>query len=66
MGPSWIHLLAVGVVALVLFGGKGRISSTMGDLAKGITAFRKGLKDDTNSKEELVNVTPKKDETPSS
>ena len=41
-GP--IHWLIVGVVALVLFGGRGRISGIMGDTAKGIRAFREGLK----------------------
>jgi sec-independent protein translocase protein TatA len=34
------------VLVLVLFGGRGKISSVMGDLAKGITSFRKGLKDE--------------------
>ena len=43
VGP-W-QILLVLVLALLLFGGRGRISSIMGDLAKGLTAFRKGLKD---------------------
>ena len=72
MSPSWIQLLIVVVVALLLFGGRGRISSIMGDMAKGIGAFRKGLKDeDTKSvenddSEDMVNVTPQKDETKAS
>lgn len=40
------HWLIVLVVVLVLFGGKGKLSSLMGDMAKGITAFKKGLKDE--------------------
>ncbi len=44
--PGIWQLLLVLVLVLVLFGGKGKISSVMGDLAKGITSFRKGLKDE--------------------
>jgi len=62
-----MQILLVAVVAILLFGGRGRISSIMGDMAKGIGAFRKGLKDEErNEKDELVNITPKKDESKSS
>jgi sec-independent protein translocase protein TatA len=40
----WTHLLFIAIVVLVLFGGKGKISAIMGDAAKGIRAFQKGLK----------------------
>lgn len=66
--PSLIQILLILGVALLLFGGRGRLSSIMGDAAKGITAFRKGLKDDESKpadKDDLVNITPKKDETKS-
>ena len=46
MAPSWMQLLIVLVVALLLFGGRGRISSIMGDMAKGVKSFRQGLGDD--------------------
>ena len=39
------HWVVVAVVVLLLFGGRGKLSSLMGDAAKGITAFKKGLKD---------------------
>jgi len=39
------HWLVVALVILLLFG-KGRISDMMGDLAKGIKSFKKGLADD--------------------
>ncbi len=39
------QILIVAALVLLLFGGRGKISSVMGDLAKGITSFRKGLKD---------------------
>ena len=38
------HIAAIVVVALLLFGGHGKISGIMGDTAKGIRAFRDGLK----------------------
>ena len=38
------HILAVVVVFALLFGGRGKISGIMGDTAKGIRAFREGLK----------------------
>jgi sec-independent protein translocase protein TatA len=39
----WILVLAVG---LLLFGGRGKISDLMGDFAKGIKSFKKGLAED--------------------
>ena len=45
MAPSWQQLLIVLILVLVLFGGRGRISSLMGDMAQGIKSFRSGLKD---------------------
>ncbi len=41
-GP--IHWIIVAVVVLLLFGGRGKLSGLMGDAAKGIRAFRDGLK----------------------
>ena len=46
MSPSWIQLLIVVVVALLLFGGRGRISSIMGDIGKGLKNFKKGMKNE--------------------
>ena len=43
---SPIHLLILAVVLLLLFGGRGKFSSMMGDAAKGIKAFKEGLKDE--------------------
>lgn len=39
------HWVIVALVVMLLFG-KGRISEMMGDLAKGINAFKKGLSED--------------------
>lgn len=40
------HLLILGAVVLILFGGRGKISDIMTDFAKGIKSFKKGLADD--------------------
>lgn len=40
------HWLIVLVVVVVLFGGRGKLSGLMGDAAKGIRAFKDGLKDE--------------------
>jgi len=40
------HWLVVGVIVLILFGGRGKISELMGDVARGIKSFRKGLSED--------------------
>ena len=44
----WIIVLAVG---LLLFGGRGKISELMGDFAKGIKAFKKGMTEDEKVEE---------------
>lgn len=43
-GMSWIHWVIVIAVVALLFGGRGKLSGLMGDAAKGIKAFRDGLK----------------------
>jgi sec-independent protein translocase protein TatA len=40
------HWIIVLVVVMVLFGGRGKISSLMGDFAQGIKAFKKGMTED--------------------
>jgi sec-independent protein translocase protein TatA len=42
---SMTHWLIVAVVVLLLFG-RGKISELMGDVAKGIKSFKKGLNED--------------------
>jgi sec-independent protein translocase protein TatA len=42
-GLSIWHWLIVGAVLLLVFGGKGKISDLMGDVAKGIKSFKKGM-----------------------
>jgi len=47
------HWLLFMAVALLVFGGSGKISSIMGDVAKGIKSFKKGMaEDDEAAKDE--------------
>jgi sec-independent protein translocase protein TatA len=51
---SIVHWIIIIAVALLLFGGRGKISSLMGDFAEGIKAFKKGMAED----EKTAAVTP--------
>jgi sec-independent protein translocase protein TatA len=55
------HWMIVLVVVMVLFGGRGKISSLMGDFAQGIKAFKKGMSDDDEktAADEPAKVDPK-------
>lgn len=56
------HILLIVVAGLLLFGGRGKISSLMGDAAKGIRAFKDGLKDEDEEKKAAAkaeDTTPK-------
>lgn len=44
-GVSIWHWIVVGIVVMLLFG-RGKISELMGDAAKGIKAFKKGMEDE--------------------
>ena len=43
LGPWQIAIILV--LAVLVFGGRGKLSAIMGDFGKGITSFKKGLKD---------------------
>ena len=63
IGPWQIVIILV--LALLLFGGGGKISSIMGDFAKGIRSFRKGLQEEDkaidDNGDKAVDVTPVKE-----
>ena len=48
MGISFWQIAIVVVLVVILFG-RGKISSLMGDVAKGIKSFKKGMSDDTST-----------------
>ena len=47
-GVSIWHWIVVGVIVMLLFG-RGKVSELMGDMAKGIKAFKKGMADDESA-----------------
>jgi sec-independent protein translocase protein TatA len=74
---GWPEILIIALIVVILFG-RGKISSVMGDVAKGIKQFKKGLaEDETETASEnrrneddrrlerdssLTDVTPRKDD----
>ena len=50
-------LLLIAIVVLVLFG-RGKVSTLMGEVGKGITAFKKGVNDGNSEIEAARDVTP--------
>ena len=44
---GWSGIIIVAVLVVLLFG-RGKISSVMGDVAKGIKSFKKGMSDDSD------------------
>ena len=66
IGP--VGLIVILIVVLLLFG-RGKIPQLMGDVAKGIKSFKKGMKDDLDddgdkleqASDEPIDVTPSKD-----
>lgn len=65
IGP--VGLVLIAIVVLVLFG-RGKIANLMGEVGKGITAFKRGVKDSTdeienasNTAEEARDVTPERE-----
>ena len=67
IGP--LGLIVILVVVLLLFG-RGKIPALMGDVAKGIKSFKKGMKEDPeeaeakveNKSDSAIDVTPSKEE----
>lgn len=65
------HILILAVVALLLFGGRGKISDLMGDVAKGIKSFRQGLNEPdppppgrvSERRDETIDASVNKDQT---
>jgi sec-independent protein translocase protein TatA len=49
------HILILALIALVLFGGRGKVSDLMGDFGRGINSFKKGL-NDTKEDPRVINA----------
>ena len=55
MGISFWQIAIVVVLVVLLFG-RGKISSLMGDVAKGIKSFKKGMASDVTDESEPKNI----------
>ena len=62
MGIGWPQILII-VVLLVLLFRRGKISGLMGDVAKGIKSFKKGIAEDEPEEEETPKNLEKKSDT---
>ena len=51
---GWTGIIIIAISVVILFG-KGKISSIMGDLAKGIKSFKKGMSDENSSNDNSNN-----------
>ena len=51
---GWTGIIIIAILVVILFG-KGKISSIMGDLARGIKSFKKGMSDDNSSENDSSN-----------
>jgi len=58
-----IWQIAIVVILVVLLFGRGKISSLMGDVAKGIISFKKGMASDTNEDSEPKNISDNNQDT---
>ncbi len=56
MGISFWQIAIVVVLVVLLFG-RGKISSLMGDVAKGIKSFKKGMSSDVTEDSQSKNIT---------
>ena len=53
--------IAIVVILVVLLFGRGKISSLMGDVAKGIKSFKKGMASDSTDSSDLKNISENQD-----
>ena len=53
--------IAIVVILVVLLFGRGKISSLMGDVAKGIKSFKKGMASDVNEEDAQKNISENQD-----
>jgi sec-independent protein translocase protein TatA len=56
-GVSIWHWIVVGVIVMLLFG-RGKISEMMGDVAKGIKAFKKGMTEEETAATPTTTAAP--------
>ena len=60
MGISFWQIAIVVILVVLLFG-RGKISSLMGDVAKGIKSFKKGMASDVSEDDNQKNISENQD-----
>lgn len=63
MGQIGIWQIVIIAVVVILLFGRGKISDLMGDVAKGINSFKKGLKDEDEAKDTAKTIEQSTSET---
>ena len=58
---GWSGIIIIAIIVVLLFG-RGKISSIMGDVAKGIKSFKKGMSDETDQSQKASPEETSKDE----
>ena len=58
-----IWQIAIVIILVVLLFGRGKISSLMGDVAKGIKSFKKGMASDVTDEPDPKNISENKQDT---
>tara|TARA_B100000401_G_C52182596_1_gene428447 strand:+ start:145 stop:345 length:201 start_codon:yes stop_codon:yes gene_type:complete len=58
-----IWQIAIVVILVVLLFGRGKISSLMGDVAKGIKSFKKGMASDATDESDPKNISDENQDT---
>lgn len=53
--PGWTQILIVAVLVFLLFG-RGKIADVMGDFAKGIKSFKKGMAEEEKTSSEDAKI----------
>jgi len=53
---GWTGIVIIAIIVVLLFG-RGKISSIMGDVAKGIKSFKKGMSDENDQKQGVTDQT---------
>tara|TARA_B100000965_G_C19033122_1_gene516193 strand:- start:287 stop:487 length:201 start_codon:yes stop_codon:yes gene_type:complete len=62
--PFGLKEIIIIVILIVLLFGRNKISTIMGDVAKGIKSFKKGMASDYTNEEETKNISEDNKDTP--
>ncbi len=58
---SFWQIAVIAIIVILLFGGRGKITSVMSDFGSGLKAFKKSVKDDEKENDTSSTSTPDED-----